>query len=576
MRKKEIKKDEKNSKEEFFFSDLKDIQLISGATIFSAVIVTFIAVLILPAKQVDSVIIVYTGILVFIFVAIYYTNPSFYLNLRLMLLPDIVCVIAIAVVSNALKGYGDSYIAFYFIVIAVDAFAFRFKDFLTVIIMTLVALIFSNIFILRGVFTTNEIIFRSMIQIYSIIATAVIMRFFAKEALTERLEKEKIKRLAENTLSAIKQLRSLLDSIGDGVFAVDKSRKIILANTAAVSFLDWDKPISGKNINDVMQLYSENMQKIDPVKRVIETKKPLSSSDFIVLKSGKQQKYYVNITPLINLEGHIQGAIVLFRDITREKELEEQKAEFVAVSSHELRTPLTIIEGYLYYILSSKGLKYDDRTKIYIEKAHKGCLSLQRLISDLLEVSRAERNKLKLFLEDVDIVDLSKELVSEFQDKVKESGLQLILDVKPVRIPHCFVDKDRVKEVLVNLVGNALKFTEKGYIKISICKKDKYIQVGVTDTGIGIKKEDQKFIFNKFYRIEGWQTRKTGGTGLGLYISRSIVEKLHGKIWLESQYGKGSTFYFTLLANIKNKKKIQKKPKGSKESKELKEFVRKL
>jgi len=511
--------------------------------------------------------------LVFIFVAIYYTNPSFYLNPRLMLLPDIVCVIAIAVVSNALKGYGDSYIAFYFIVIAVDAFAFRFKDFLTVIIMTLVALIFSNIFILRGVFTTNEIIFRSMIQIYSIIATAVIMRFFAKEALTERLEKEKIKRLAENTLSAIKQLRSLLDSIGDGVFAVDKSRKIILANTAAVSFLDWDKPISGKNINDVMQLYSENMQKIDPVKRVIETKKPLSSSDFIVLKSGKQQKYYVNITPLINLEGHIQGAIVLFRDITREKELEEQKAEFVAVSSHELRTPLTIIEGYLYYILSSKGLKYDDRTKIYIEKAHKGCLSLQRLISDLLEVSRAERNKLKLFLEDVDIVDLSKELVSEFQDKVKESGLQLILDVKPVRIPHCFVDKDRVKEVLVNLVGNALKFTEKGYIKISICKKDKYIQVGVTDTGIGIKKEDQKFIFNKFYRIEGWQTRKTGGTGLGLYISRSIVEKLHGKIWLESQYGKGSTFYFTLLANIKNKKKIQKKPKGSKE---LKEFVRKL
>ena len=573
MRKKEIKKDEKNSKEEFFFSDLKDIQLISGATIFSAVIVTFIAVLILPAKQVDSVIIVYTGILVFIFVAIYYTNPSFYLNPRLMLLPDIVCVIAIAVVSNALKGYGDSYIAFYFIVIAVDAFAFRFKDFLTVIIMTLVALIFSNIFILRGVFTTNEIIFRSMIQIYSIIATAVIMRFFAKEALTERLEKEKIKRLAENTLSAIKQLRSLLDSIGDGVFAVDKSRKIILANTAAVSFLDWDKPISGKNINDVMQLYSENMQKIDPVKRVIETKKPLSSSDFIVLKSGKQQKYYVNITPLINLEGHIQGAIVLFRDITREKELEEQKAEFVAVSSHELRTPLTIIEGYLYYILSSKGLKYDDRTKIYIEKAHKGCLSLQRLISDLLEVSRAERNKLKLFLEDVDIVDLSKELVSEFQDKVKESGLQLILDVKPVRIPHCFVDKDRVKEVLVNLVGNALKFTEKGYIKISICKKDKYIQVGVTDTGIGIKKEDQKFIFNKFYRIEGWQTRKTGGTGLCLYISRSIVEKLHGKIWLESQYGKGSTFYFTLLANIKNKKKIQKKPKGSKE---LKEFVRKL
>jgi len=573
MRKKEIKKDEKNSKEEFFFSDLKDIQLISGATIFSAVIVTFIAVLILPAKQVDSVIIVYTGILVSIFVAIYYTNPSFYLNPRLMLLPDIVCVIAIAVVSNALKGYGDSYIAFYFIVIAVDAFAFRFKDFLTVIIMTLVALIFSNIFILRGVFTINEIIFRSMIQIYSIIATAVIMRFFAKEALTERLEKEKIKRLAENTLSAIKQLRSLLDSIGDGVFAVDKSRKIILANTAAVSFLDWDKPISGKNINDVMQLYSENMQKIDPVKRVIETKKPLSSSDFIVLKSGKQQKYYVNITPLINLEGHIQGAIVLFRDITREKELEEQKAEFVAVSSHELRTPLTIIEGYLYYILSSKGLKYDDRTKIYIEKAHKGCLSLQRLISDLLEVSRAERNKLKLFLEDVDIVDLSKELVSEFQDKVKESGLQLILDVKPVRIPHCFVDKDRVKEVLVNLVGNALKFTEKGYIKISICKKDKYIQVGVTDTGIGIKKEDQKFIFNKFYRIEGWQTRKTGGTGLGLYISRSIVEKLHGKIWLESQYGKGSTFYFTLLANIKNKKKIQKKPKGSKE---LKEFVRKL
>ena len=129
----------------------------------------------------------------------------------------------------------------------------------------------------------------------------------------------------------------------------------------------------------------------------------------------------------------------------------------------------------------------------------------------------------------------------------------------------------------MNLITNSIKFTEEGYIKVRLFKEDNFLKVAIIDTGQGITKEDQRFIFNKFYRAEGWKTRKTGGTGLGLYISKTIIERFRGKIWAESQIGEGSTFYFTIPINSKNFSEGNKKKKTrKKEPKELKEFVKKL
>lgn len=555
--------------EEYFFTDLRGIQLISGITAFSAVIITVIAMLFLPTR-VDKALITYIAIFVSSFIVIYYTFPYFYLNPRFMLFPDAVFTIAITAIMYALRDFGEFYLIFFLLLIAVDAFAFRFKDFVAVLFMIVGALIFSNLILAREFFSSQDLIFRLIIQLYSVIIVAVVMRFFAKEALTEKKEKEQIRRLAQNTLQAIKQLRNLLDNIGNGIFAVDPQEKIIMTNTAAVNILDWRKAIAGRKLKDIMALYNEDMQKVDPVKKVLETKKTISRSDLLILRGDETINIYINVTPILGPEEQVQGAIVLFRDITREKELEEQKLEFVAVSSHELRTPLTIMEGYLYHLLSNKGLKYDRKTKIFIERAHKSCLDLQHLIADLLEVSKVERNKLKLVLEKIDVADVSNEAVSEFQKKAQTAGLTLTFETKEKKLPKCLVDRGRLKEVLVNLLENAIKFTDKGYIKVKVEKEGGFVKFAVSDMGTGIGKEDQKFIFDKFYRIEGWRTRKTGGSGLGLYIARSIIEKFHGKIWVESKLGKGSTFYFTLPITSKFRR-AKETNKG-----ELKEFVSKL
>lgn len=577
MRRRE-KKQENIPKEEFFFSDLKDIQLVSGTTAFAAVLITIISLIFLPA-DVDKNLIIFDAIFASSFILAYYTIPALYLNSRFMLLPDAVFTIAISIAMFALRDYGEFYIVFYFLIVAVDAFAYKTREFFFALAMIMTAILASNVFLSVHFLSFTEIAFRSIIQLFSVISVAIIMRFFAKQALTERKEKEQIKKLAENTLSAIRQLRSLLDSIGNGIFAVDENEKIILANTASVKILGWDKPISGKSISDVLKLYNDDNQKVDFIKKVLETKKSVSSSDLKIMKEDESIKVYVNVAPMLDSDNKLQGAIILFRDITKEKELEEQKAEFVAVSSHELRTPLTIIEGYLFYMLNGKELKYDTSTRTYIEKAHKSCLDLQRLITDLLEVSRVEQNRFKLSIEEIDIVEVAKEIIADFSDKAKDNNLKLILEIKQRGKINCLVDRGRLKEVLVNLIGNALKFTEQGHVKLIVEKDKNNVKFTVEDTGLGIPTEDQKLIFNKFYRIEGWRTRKTGGTGLGLYISRSIIEKLKGKIWVESKLGKGSRFIFTFPLAIKKSTKKHKNKlvnKKKNETRELKEFVSKL
>lgn len=567
---KKTKNNTEDQNQEYFFSDLKQVQIISGISAFSGVLITILAMLFLPAR-VDRNLIIYTAIFVSLFIAVYYTFPRFYLNPRLMLLPDAVFIITITTVMYALKDMGEFYIVFFLLLITVDAFSFKFKDFMAVLVMIVSAILFSNIFLARQFFSVNALVFRSIIQLYSIIITALIMRFYAKEALTERKEKEKIRRLAQNTLTAIKQLRNLLDNIGNGVFALDKEGKIILTNTAAVNILNWKKAIAGRKIQEIMPLYNADDQLVDPVKKVLETKKKISRSDLIVKRDYESINVYVNVAPLFDIDGGIQGTIVLFRDITKEKELEEQKMEFVAISSHELRTPLTVIEGYLYYILNSNKLKYDKKTRNFIEKSHKSCLALQRLITDLLEVSKIERGRLKMIVDSFDLSELLDETVSELKGKALKNKVELFLEVKNKNLPHVMADRVRIKEVITNLIENAIKFTEKGQIRVGIKKDGKNLLVSVTDTGIGMSKEDQKYIFDKFYRAEGWRTRQRGGTGLGLYISKTVIERFRGKIWVDSKIGKGSTFNFTLPAS----KKI-KKSKEESSPKELKKFVSKL
>jgi len=236
-------------------------------------------------------------------------------------------------------------------------------------------------------------------------------------------------------------------------------------------------------------------------------------------------------------------------------QMDKMKDEFISMASHELNTPLAAIEGYLSMILEEKMGSVDKQSKVFLTRAYESSKRLADLIADLLNVSRIEQGRLKLRFSRVNLYDLAESVVRELQVKVSEKGLYLKLEGKKADLPETWCDADRIREVIVNLVGNAVKFTEKGGIKIKLVSVGKKITVAVENTGRGIKEEDQAKLFQKFSQIRR-EVDQQPGTGLGLYISKNFIDLHKGKIGLRSVVGKGTTFYFELPIYVTPPKEI--------------------
>jgi len=235
-------------------------------------------------------------------------------------------------------------------------------------------------------------------------------------------------------------------------------------------------------------------------------------------------------------------------DITQIKELEQTKDEFLSVASHELITHIKIIKSYLWMISTERHGKLEPKQKEYIKKAILSTERMIELINDILNVSRIEQNAVNVVINRVDLVDSVTELVSDLKVKADEKGLKLHITNESDKM-HAYVDTTKLREILVNLVGNSLKFTDQGEIRIDIRKAGDFIKVSVIDSGRGIKPNELERMFHKFGRLDSsYQTvAETEGTGLGLYIVKLFVDAMGGKVGVFSDgAGKGSTFWFTL------------------------------
>lgn len=233
------------------------------------------------------------------------------------------------------------------------------------------------------------------------------------------------------------------------------------------------------------------------------------------------------------------------------QQLDKLKDEFVSLASHELRTPMTIIKSYLWMMLEKEKAALSDKQKLYLDRAYSSTERLINLVNDMLNVSRIESGRLTLNIKPVDIIEPANTVYAEILQKAQELGINLVIE-RPESLPKVLADKERIEQVLINLIGNSLKFTPKdGKITIALAPKDNTVIVSISDTGKGISKEDMPKLFQKFGMIGNDYLRKqsTQGTGLGLYLSKSIVELHEGKIWVESDgEGKGAKFSFTLKA----------------------------
>ena len=213
------------------------------------------------------------------------------------------------------------------------------------------------------------------------------------------------------------------------------------------------------------------------------------------------------------------------------------------IAAHELKTPLVPIISYLEMLLSDKQLTREQKEKVRI------CLSSAKretsLVSDVLDISKLDENMLKFEFEAVDMAKILRETAKSLMPSIKRKKLRFNIDIPP-KLPFAKADRKRIIQAVSNLINNAVKFTEKGYIGIQARKKVGNILISITDTGIGISKENQRKLFKKFFQVETSARREPGSTGLGLAISKGIIESHKGRIWAASKLGKGSTFFFTI------------------------------
>lgn len=339
------------------------------------------------------------------------------------------------------------------------------------------------------------------------------------------------------------QLAGILGSMTDGVITFDAAGQVLLFNPPAERYL---KPVAllaaGQRLGAEVKLPALE----EALQQVVAT----GSVQGAEVTLG-ERALACRLAPLRDPRGTVRGVVAVLLDMTRERRLEEMRREFVANVSHELRTPLTYLQGYTEAILD--GLAADPaEEKKYLAIILDETLRLRRLVSDLLDLSRIEAGQLVLEKGEVDLAELCRQVADKVRPLAQEKGIELELKV-PADLPAAWGNADRLQQVLINLLDNALRHTPRGgKVSVSGEPRNGQLVLSVEDTGPGIPPEDLPYIFERFYKVEKARTRTTAGTGIGLAIVKGVVEAHGGRVWAESTPGQGTTFTFTLPAAGRN------------------------
>lgn len=350
------------------------------------------------------------------------------------------------------------------------------------------------------------------------------------------------------------RLRSLINSMADGVIAMDEHGKIVLYNGATLGLLDINTGLENKKLDDVCKIIDAKNHAVDITDVIVKVRTQTTSRDYkIRYPDGSLSDLYVSIAPVrlgFGKSGN-KGFVVLLRDITREKSLEEERDEFISVVSHELRTPTAIAEGNISnaeFIVEKSG-HGNQQIKQALRVAHEQVVFLSGMINDLATLSRAERGKLEVENEPINTVELLEDLRKTYEPAAHKKKLKLTIETDPY-LELLTSSRLYVREVLQNFINNAIKYTESGSVNLKATQKEKGVLFEIVDSGIGISKVDQERVFDKFFRSEDYRTRAHNGTGLGLYVTMKLARLIHAEIELVSELDKGSTFSI-FIPNLK-------------------------
>ena len=382
--------------------------------------------------------------------------------------------------------------------------------------------------------------------------------------------KKKDKNEAENTPSGAITSGQLADtqglselvlkSIREGVIIVGSDGNILLANPMASVMLGRSTDeLVGLNYDSGINLLDKSgnrvVENFNPIANSIKTGEVSEKRDYELLTRGSNKTTPVSII-VAPTSGPGSSVVVTFRDIAQELKEERERTDFISTASHEMRTPVASIEGYLGLAMNPATATVDERAMQYLNKAHESSQHLGRLFQDLLDTTKLDDGQIRARLEPVEIVSLVKQYSDAQIPNIQAKGLSYQFGsndgdkqyggLNITQLLYASVDRDFLQEVMNNLIENAIKYTPAGWITVNVRADDYNVRIIVEDTGIGIPRDEVEHIFQKFYRVDNSDTREIGGTGLGLALVKQRVELMNGKIWAESQQGKGSRFIIML------------------------------
>lgn len=351
-----------------------------------------------------------------------------------------------------------------------------------------------------------------------------------------------------------------LATIQDGIIITNQNGVVQFINHAALAMVGAESPdqVVGLDYGLFMQLESKERRELtdaeNPLVQAIRSDQPLQSYVGCLLAKNTARYFPVSIS-VLSSDGFQPSRIITLHDATNDLAKESEQAEFISTASHEMRTPVASIEGYLSLAINPQTATIDDRARQYLTAAHAASQHLGRLFRDLLDATKLDDGHVKAHFEPIELVGSVKQIVDGHIMAAREAGLTLQFGAGGAtssihhlsQVVYGYVDMDFLREVVDNLVDNAIKYTPKGgSIYVNVLGDGDRALINVTDTGIGISANDIHHIFQKFYRADNSDTRTIGGTGLGLYLVKQRAEAMGGKVWAESAFGEGSTFFVSL------------------------------
>lgn len=398
-------------------------------------------------------------------------------------------------------------------------------------------------------FGNQSIVIDNSISTIAVVFVGLSVLYFVR---SQQVEKSVLSRAQDRELLQRERLLTIINNLADAILSTDQAGTVHIYNASSLNLLDTNDNLTGRNIDDILHLTDTDGTTFKLSEALSTTRGVISRDDLLYsFDDGETMRLEVTYSPIRgsfsrHSTGTNDGYIIIMRDVTKAKSLEEERDEFISVVSHELRTPITIAEGTIsnVQLMMERGTPKPEQLRSAVDMAHDQVTYLAKMVNDLSTLSRAERGVADT-AEDIDVKAMVQELFKQYGPAAATKKLHFDLDTSS-QLGTIHVSRLYIEELLQNFITNAIKYTTEGTVTLSAHQKAGQVTFAVKDSGIGISKSEQKKVFEKFYRSEDYRTRETGGTGLGLYVAAKLSRKLGCTISLVSRLNHGSTFSFSL------------------------------